>query len=39
MGDWSTRELAKAALAVVATVIIIRIVWVFPAMYLPRPIP
>jgi Na+/H+ antiporter len=32
-------ELLSAALAVVATVVIVRVVWVYPATYLPRLIP
>jgi len=32
-------ELAAAALAVVATVVVVRFVWVFPATYLPRLLP
>lgn len=35
----ATGELLSAALAVVATVVIVRIVWVYPATYLPRLIP
>lgn len=37
--NWSVGELTAATLAVVATVVIIRGVWVFPATYLPRLIP
>ena len=34
--DWSALELVLLALAVSATVIVVRLVWVFPATYLPR---
>ena len=37
--EWSARELAFATIAVVATVVIIRIIWVYPATYIPRMIP
>jgi CPA1 family monovalent cation:H+ antiporter len=39
LDDWSVRELTVAALAVIATVVIIRVIWVYPAAYLPRLIP
>jgi CPA1 family monovalent cation:H+ antiporter len=37
--NWSVGELTTVTLAVVATVIVIRFIWVYPAAYLPRLIP
>lgn len=37
--DQTAAELTAAVLAVVATVIVVRVLWVFPATYLPRLIP
>lgn len=39
LADWATAKLAYATLAVVVTVIVVRIVWVFPTTYLTRLIP
>jgi CPA1 family monovalent cation:H+ antiporter len=39
LGTWATPELVAAVLAIVGTVVIVRIVWVYPATYLPRLIP
>jgi Na+/H+ antiporter len=36
LDDWSSSELAWYGLAVSATTIVLRFVWVFPATYLPR---
>ncbi|MGH2549602.1 MAG: Na+/H+ antiporter, partial [Thermomicrobiales bacterium] len=39
LGEWSARELTFATIAVVAAVIIVRVIWVYPATYIPRMIP
>lgn len=39
LSEWSTGELMVASLTVIVTVVVTRIIWVYPATYLPRLIP
>lgn len=39
LDGWTTAELVSAALAVVATVVVVRVLWIFPTTYLPRLVP